>query len=86
MNDYTARIIHADRTAQFRQEADASRLASRARRGRRDRGLAAHIPAQIRRLLLAIARWTERRTDRGRRASSPTLRGGEAAKVTSAAE
>lgn len=57
MHDYTARIIHEDRTAQFRREADASRLAAEARQGQ----LRQRLPARIRRLVgLTFARWTER--------------------------
>lgn len=86
MNDYTARIIHEDRTAQFRREADASRLASEARQGRPSKTLA----ARIRILGLAVAgwttRWTERRTDRGLTTSSPSLNNGEPARITPAAE
>ncbi len=82
MNDYTARIMHEDRTAQFRREADASRLASEARQGRPRETL----PAQIRSLGLALARWTERRTDRGRPTTSPSLNGRAAATITPAAE
>lgn len=57
MHDYTARIIHEDRTAQFRREADASRLVAEARPGQRRQ----RLPARIRRLVgLTFARWTER--------------------------
>lgn len=57
MHDYTARIIHEDRTDQFRREADASRLADEARQGQPSRRLI----ARIRRLVaVTFARGTER--------------------------
>lgn len=39
MHDYTARIIHVDRMAELRREADAYRLAHLARAGRRQGAL-----------------------------------------------
>lgn len=57
MHDYTARIIHQDRTDQFRREANASRLASEARQGH----LGQRLPARIRRVIGQIlARQMER--------------------------
>ena len=52
MHDYTARLIHEDRMAQFNSEADAFRLASEAKRGR------ARQPrtSRIRSLASAVAR------------------------------
>ncbi len=82
MSDYSARIIHDDRTAQFRREADASRLASDARHGRPRTTL----PARIRSLRLAIVGWVEHRTDRRQPTSSPSVNGYEANRITPAAE
>ena len=80
VHDYTSQLIHEERMVRYLREADASRLASEARQGRPSEAL----PARIRSLGQAFARWTERRTDRGRSTSSPSLQGREAAKITPA--
>ena len=72
MHDYTARIVHDQRVNQYRQEADASRLAREARHSR------PRLLAGIRRVLsVALSR---------RSADLPKVSMTSPAKVTSAAD
>jgi hypothetical protein len=63
MHDYTARIIHDDRMAELVREADAARLASRARGGRSRTNLVERV-----RMRLASLRRRQDAQPSGRRA------------------
>lgn len=78
MHDYTARIIHEDRMAQFVREGDASRLAAAARNGHpRQTGM-----ARIGRVVMStLARWIDGLTLR-RAISSANVRDAPATPTT----
>jgi len=82
VHDFTARIIHEDRMAQFEREADASLLAWKARQGQSRQGLRSRIRWTIG---LVLARWTDR-THAEHAEGSTHLDGAEAAAVIPGAE
>ena len=83
MHDYTAGRLHEDRTAQFRREADASRLAREARHGQLGFGL----PARIRGIAgLVRTHWTAAQAGHGTMKSSPLLRSRAAGAITPRAD